>query len=91
MLSNAPRKVIDSLTVKDLEELLELKRKNTQLSDLLKERERLRLELRHVEDSIETVEQHGNPPDAPFRHGDLETRMFDRILGPEPFGARRKG
>lgn len=57
MLSNAPRKVIDSLTVKDLEELLELKRKNTQLSDLLKERERLRLELRHVEDSIETVER----------------------------------
>ena len=57
MLSKAPRKIIDSLTVKDLEELLELKRKNTQLSDLLKERERLRLELRHIEDSIETIER----------------------------------
>ena len=57
MLSNLPRKLLDSLTLRDLEDLLEQKRKNTQLVDLIRERERLRLELRKVEDSIETMER----------------------------------
>lgn len=57
MQSNVSRKLLESLTIKDLEDLLELKKKNTQLSDLLKERDRLRLELRRVEDSIEAVER----------------------------------
>jgi hypothetical protein len=57
MLSNLPQKVLDSLTIKELEELLELKKKNTQLSDLLRERDRLRLELRRIEDSIESLER----------------------------------
>jgi hypothetical protein len=57
MLSNLPRKSLDSLTVRELEDLLEQKKKNTQLSDLLRERDRLRLELRKVEDSIETLER----------------------------------
>ncbi|MBI4602228.1 MAG: hypothetical protein HY721_09735 [Planctomycetes bacterium] len=57
MLANIPRKLIDSLTVKDLEELLELKKKNTQLADLLRERDRLRLELRRIEDSIAALER----------------------------------
>ena len=57
MQSNVPRKLLESLTIKDLEDLLELKKKNTQLSDLLKERDRLRLELRRVEDSIEAMER----------------------------------
>ena len=57
MLSNVPRRLLDSLTIKDLEDLLELKKKNTQLSDLLKERDRLRLELRRIEDSIEALER----------------------------------
>ena len=57
MLSNLPKKWLDSLTIKDLEELLELKKKNTQLADLLRDRDRLRLELRRVEDSIDSLER----------------------------------
>jgi hypothetical protein len=57
MVSHVARKLIDSLTIRELEELLELKKKNTQISDLLKERDRLRLELRRIEDSIEAVER----------------------------------
>lgn len=49
--------MLESLTVRDLEDLLEQKKKNTQLADLLRERERLRLELRKIEDSIETLER----------------------------------
>jgi len=57
MLSNIPRRVLDSLTIKDLETLLELKKKDTRLQDLLRDRDRLRLELRRVEDSIEALER----------------------------------
>ena len=57
MIGNVPRKLLESLSVKDLEELLALKRKNTHLADLLKERDRLRLELRRIEDSIEALER----------------------------------
>jgi len=57
MISNSPRNLLESLTVKELEELLALKRKNTQIGDLLKERDRLRLELRRIEDSIESLER----------------------------------
>ena len=57
MVSHVARKLIDSLTIRELEELLELKKKNTQISDLLRERDRLRLELRRIEDSIEAVER----------------------------------
>jgi hypothetical protein len=57
MLSNLPHKALEQLTVKDLEELLELKKRNTQIGDLLKERERLRLELRRVEDCISAMEK----------------------------------
>jgi hypothetical protein len=49
--------MLESLTVKELEDLLVLKRKNTQLTDLLKERDRLRLELKRVEDTIEATER----------------------------------
>ncbi|HVR75209.1 MAG TPA: hypothetical protein VMT52_12790 [Planctomycetota bacterium] len=45
------------MSIKDLEELLELKKKNTQLVDLLRDRDRLRLELRRIEDSIEALER----------------------------------
>jgi len=57
MLPHVPRKLLESLTIRELEEILELKKRNTDLGDLLKERDRLRLELRHVEDSIETIER----------------------------------
>ena len=46
-----------SARMKELEDLLVLKRKNTQLTDLLKERDRLRLELKRVEDTIEATER----------------------------------
>jgi uncharacterized protein YdcH (DUF465 family) len=59
MISNLPRKVLESLTIKDLEALLELKKKDARLEDLLKERDRLRLELRRLEDSIEALERLG--------------------------------
>ena len=57
MLSNIPRRVLDSLTIRDLETLLELKKKDTRLADLLRDRDRLRLELRRIEDSIEALER----------------------------------
>lgn len=57
MVSLVPRSLLDSLTVRELEDLLDLKRRNTQVADLLRERDRLRLELRRVEDSIETLER----------------------------------
>ncbi len=57
MLSKIPQKVIDSLTVRDLEDLIELKRKNNAVSDLMRERDRLRLELKRIEDSIEAMER----------------------------------
>ena len=57
MIKNVSRKILDSLTVKELEDLLELKKKNTKIADLLRERDRLRLELRRIEDSIEALER----------------------------------
>jgi hypothetical protein len=57
MVSNSARRLVDSLTIREIEELLELKKKNTQVSDLVRERDRLRLELRRIEDAIETLER----------------------------------
>jgi hypothetical protein len=57
MISNLPRRLLESLSVKELEELLELKKKNTQLADLLRERDHLRLELRRIEDQVATLER----------------------------------
>ena len=58
MLSKIPEQYLESLTVRDLEELLERKMKsNSQLSDLMRERDHLRLELRRVEDQIEAIEK----------------------------------
>src|SRR2546422_5704940 len=59
MLSKIPQKFVDSLTLRDLEDLIELKRKNNALSELMRERDRLRLELKRIEDSIETMERLG--------------------------------
>ncbi len=57
MLAKVPRSLLEDLTVRDLEHLLELKKKETGLAELLRERDRLRLELRRVEDSIEAMER----------------------------------
>jgi len=57
MLSKIPQKLIDSLTLRDLEDLIELKRKNNSIQELMRERDRLRLELKRIEDSIESIEK----------------------------------
>jgi hypothetical protein len=57
MLSKIPERFLESLTVRDLEELLERKKKNSQLRDLLRERDRLRLEIRRIDDQIEAIER----------------------------------
>jgi len=58
MLSKIPQKVIESLTIRDLEDLIELKRKRSSaISDLMRDRDRLRLELKRIEDSIEAMER----------------------------------
>ncbi len=96
MLAKIPPKYFEQLTVRELEDLLERKKKNQKLGDLLRDRERLRLELRRVEDSIDAFErspnnqfpriQDGMPPD---RAG---TTVGEDPLGKPSFltGKRRK-
>ena len=43
--------------MKDLENLIEVKRKNNALSELMRDRDRLRLKMKRIEDSIETLER----------------------------------
>ena len=57
MQSKIPEQYFDRLTIRDLEELLERKKKNESLADLLRERDRLRLELKTLDDRIEAVER----------------------------------
>lgn len=57
MFSKIPQKYIDHLTVRDLEDLIELKKRNGEISELLREREKLRLELKRIEDTIEQMER----------------------------------
>ena len=42
MLSKIPQKYFEQLTVRELEDLLERKRKNPTLAELMRERDRLR-------------------------------------------------
>jgi len=85
MVSHVARKLIDSLTIRELEELLELKKKNTQISDLLRERDRLRLELRRIEDSIEAVER-ATAEEATQREAETSDKPTQSFLS----GRRRK-
>ncbi len=73
MLSKIPQKFIESLTLRDLEDLIELKRKNNALSELMRERDRLRLELKRLEDSIETMERLSQK-EAESRHKEEEEK-----------------
>jgi hypothetical protein len=57
MVSKIPQKYVDLLTIRDLEDLIELKRRNGAVSDLMRERDRLRLELKRIEDTIERLER----------------------------------
>lgn len=61
MFSKVTEKNIQDLTVRELEELLERKKGNETIADLLKQRDHLRLELRRVEDQIELIERSGKP------------------------------
>ena len=64
MVSKVPREYLESLTVRELEDLLERKKLSRPLADLLKERERLRLELRRLENEIEQIERDGSAGNA---------------------------
>ena len=57
MLSRVNEKKIDDLTVRELEELLQRKKGNVTIAELMKERDRLRLEIRRIDDQIELIER----------------------------------
>lgn len=57
MFSKIPQKYVDSLTLRDLEDLIEYKKRNGALTDLVRDRDRLRLELKRVDDTIERIER----------------------------------
>ncbi len=57
MVSKIPQKYVDLLTIRDLEDLIELKRRNGALSELIRERDRLRLELKRIDDLIDRLER----------------------------------
>lgn len=63
MLSRIPQKYYEQLTVRELEDLLERKKRNHKLADLLRDRDRLRLELRRLEDVIDALERRGEQED----------------------------
>jgi len=88
MLAKIPQKYFEQLTVRELEDLLERKRKNPQLADLLKERERLRLELRRLEDSIEA---HDRPDRPPQNGGHGHDSDSDRVFPAPDSVAEREG
>jgi len=44
-----------------------------------------------IADAVEALEQHGHPPDAALRHGDLQVGVLDGVARPEPFGGRGQG
>lgn len=85
MVSSVSRKLLDSLTIRELEEMLELKKKNTSVADLLRDRDRLRLELRRIEDSIEALERL-NSQDAAPRDGEGDGDLVPNFLA----GKRKK-
>ena len=57
MFSKIPQKYIDNLTIRDLEDIIELKKRNGSVIELTRDRDRLRLELKRVEDAIERLER----------------------------------
>ena len=59
MFSNVTEKNIQDLTVRELEELLERKKGNETIAELIRQRDHLRRELRQVEDQIELIERSG--------------------------------
>lgn len=88
MLSKIPQSYLEQLTVREIEEILEHKRKNRALAELLRERDRLRLELRHVEDEIEAVEKAHRRQDA---SGEIPTGGRRSPDGDGAVGAGRVG
>ena len=57
MFSKIPQKYIDTLTIRDLEDIIEIKKRNGSVTELSRDRDRLRLELKRVEDAIERLER----------------------------------
>ena len=61
MFSKVTEKNIQDLTVRELEELLERKKGNETIAELIRQRDHLRLELQRIEDQIELIERSGTP------------------------------
>jgi hypothetical protein len=57
MLSKIQRKSLESLSLRELEDLIQRKRQSQPLAELIKERDRLRLELHRVEGVIAEIER----------------------------------
>ena len=57
MFSKTPPKYVENLTIRDLEDLIELKKRNGELAELLRQRDHLRLERKRIEDTIERLER----------------------------------
>ena len=61
MFSKVTEKNIQDLTVRELEELLERKKGNETIAELIRQRDHLRLELQRIEDQIELIVRSGTP------------------------------
>lgn len=57
MFYKIPQRYIDTLTIRDLEDLIALKAQHGDLANLVRERNRLRLEIKRIEDTIERFER----------------------------------
>ncbi|MBN1444356.1 MAG: hypothetical protein JXA90_16715 [Planctomycetes bacterium] len=57
MISKLSTNVLEQLTIRELEELLERKKRSQGLSELLRQRDQLRLELRRLDDAIDAIER----------------------------------
>jgi len=81
MLSRVNEKKLDELTVRELEDLLQQKKSNVTIAELMKERDRMRLELRRIDDQIELIESSGESGGWEVRS---ETSQSGQSLGSLP-------
>ena len=89
MLSRIQPQGLERLTVRELEDLLERKKRNQTLGDLLRERDRLRSELRSLEKSIDLYERTGDAPRSQVNGDDRDGTSRKGIHAQD--GRRRDG
>ena len=81
MFSKIPQKYVDSLTIRDLEDIIEVKKRNGAVTELIRERDRLRLEIKRIEDAIERLERIQIKDEIEIREKEQENesgRLLDR-------------